>query len=139
MTTKYKYNTGNPIGSTDVRDGVDNLKSFDVFMNAPEDEYNQRDGVISPTVRGAIKALGSVVTAWTFTTGGTLNYPNEAALNPVDGNYYSWAARTRTMSARRLTRHCQAAAMCRALMWCCGASLHLHPALSLFLITQYGS
>ncbi len=59
-------------------------------MNAPEDEYNQRDGVISPTVRGAIKALGPAVTTWTFTTGGTLNYPNEAALNPADGNYYGW-------------------------------------------------
>lgn len=89
----YTYGTGNPVlpdGSVDVRDGVDNLQSFDVFMNAPEDEYNQRDGVITPTVRGAIKALGPVVTAWTFTTGGTLNYPNEAALNPADGNYYGW-------------------------------------------------
>lgn len=89
----YTYGTGNPVlpdGSIDVRDGVDNLQSFDIFMNAEEDEYNQRDGVISPTVRGAIKALGPVVTAWTFTTGGTLNHPNEAALNPADGNYYGW-------------------------------------------------
>ena len=90
MTTEYKYNTGNPIGSTDVRDGVDNLKSFDVLLNSADDTYQDRLGNTVPTAAGAIKALGPVVTAWTFTTGGTLNYPNEAALNPADGNYYGW-------------------------------------------------
>ena len=88
--TDYTYNTGNPIGSTDVRDGVDNLKSFDVLLNSTDDTYQDRLGNTVPTAAGAIKALGPVVTAWTFTTGGTLNYPNEAALNPVDGNYYGW-------------------------------------------------
>jgi len=88
--TDYTYNTGNPIGSTDVRDGVDNLKSFDVLLNSTDDTYQDRLGNTVPTAAGAIKRLGPVVTAWTFTTGGTLNYPNEAALNPADGNYYGW-------------------------------------------------
>ena len=88
--TDYTYNTGNPIGSTDVRDGVDNLKSFDVLLNSTDDTYQDRLGNTVPTAAGAIKRLGPVVVSWTFTTGGTLNYPNEAALNPVDGNYYGW-------------------------------------------------
>jgi len=88
--TDYTYNTENPIGSTDVRDGVDNLKSFDVLLNSTDDAYQDRLGDTVPTAAGAIKRLGPVVTAWTFTAGGTLNYPNEAALNPVDGNYYGW-------------------------------------------------
>lgn len=32
----YTYGTGNPVlpdGSIDVRDGIDNLQSFDIFMN----------------------------------------------------------------------------------------------------------
>ena len=44
MTTEYKYNTGNPIGSYDVRDGVDNLKSFDVLMNSNDMSYQDRTG-----------------------------------------------------------------------------------------------
>lgn len=88
--TDYTYNTGNPIGSTDVRDGVDNLKSFDVLLNSTDDTYQDRLGNTVPTAAGAIKRLGHVVVGWTFTTGGTLNYPNEAALNPADGNYYGW-------------------------------------------------
>lgn len=89
----YTYGTGNPVlpdGSIDVRDGIDNLQSLDVFMNAQEDEYNQRDGVISPTVRGAIKALGPVPVDFTFTTGGTFTSRNQAAKNPPDGNWYGW-------------------------------------------------
>ena len=88
--TDYTYNTRNPIGSTDVRDGVDNLKSFDVLLNSTDNTYQDRLGNTVPTAAGAIKRLGPVVAAWTFATGGTLNYPNEAALNPADGNYYGW-------------------------------------------------
>ena len=53
----YTYGTGNPVlpdGSIDVRDGIDNLQSMDVFMNAPEDTYNQRDGGVAKTVHGII-------------------------------------------------------------------------------------
>lgn len=88
--TDYTYNTRNPIGSTDVRDGVDNLKSFDVLLNSTDETYQDRLGNTVPTAAGAIKALGPVVAAWTFTTGGTLNHPSEAALNPADENYYGW-------------------------------------------------
>ena len=89
----YTYGTGNPVlpdGSIDVRDGIDNLQSFDVFMNAEEDEYNQRDGSISPTVKGAINALGPVPVDFTFTTGGTFTSRNQAAKNTPDGNWYGW-------------------------------------------------
>ena len=51
-TVTYKYGTGNPIGSEDVRDGIDNLKSFDTFMNDDGDSYNQRDGEVVRTVHG---------------------------------------------------------------------------------------
>ena len=88
--TDYTYNTGNPTGSTDVRDGVDNLKSFDVLLNSQDDTYQDRLGNTVSTAAGAIKRLGPVRVDWTFTIGGTLNYPNEAALNPADGNYYGW-------------------------------------------------
>lgn len=53
----YTYGTGNPVlpdGSIDVRDGIDNLQSFDILMNAPEDTYNQRDGGVVKTVHGII-------------------------------------------------------------------------------------
>ena len=59
MTTEYKYNTRNPIGSTDVRGGVDNLKSFDVLLNSSADTYQDRLGNTVPTAAGAIKRLGA--------------------------------------------------------------------------------
>ena len=88
--TEYTYNTGNPIGSTDVRDGVDNLKSFDMLLNSQGDTYQDRLGNTVPTAAGAIKALGPVVMSWTSATGGTLTQPNQAFLHPANGNYYSW-------------------------------------------------
>ena len=57
--TDYTYNTGNPVGSTDVRDGVDNLKSFDVLLNSTDDTYQDRLGNTVPTAAGAIKRLGA--------------------------------------------------------------------------------
>lgn len=88
--TDYTYNTGNPIGSTDVRDGVDNLKSFDVLLNSTDDTYQDRLGNTVPTAAGAIKALGPVPVNFTFTTGGTFTSRNQAAKNPPDGNWYGW-------------------------------------------------
>ena len=88
--TDYTYSTGNPIGSTDVRDGVDNLKSFDVLLNSADDTYQDRLGNTVPTAAGAINRLGPVVVEWTFTTGGQLSNPSQAALYPANGNYYSW-------------------------------------------------
>lgn len=88
--TDYTYNTGNPIGSTDVRDGVDNLQSFDVLLNSTDDTYQDRLGNTVPTAAGAIKALGPIPVDFTFTTGGTFTSRNQAAKNPPDGNWYGW-------------------------------------------------
>lgn len=93
--TDYTYNTGNPIGSTDVRDGVDNLKSFDVLLNSTDDEYQDRLGNTVPTAAGAMKKIGFKPASFTFVTGGTLGVTdaNKCIYNPApagDNNWYSW-------------------------------------------------
>ena len=91
----YTYVTGNPVlpdGSTDVRDGIDNLQSFDVFMNAEEDTYNQRDGDIVLTVAGALKKTGFKQGSGDFNTGFTV-MPGERDLcwyYPASKNWYSY-------------------------------------------------
>lgn len=91
----YTYGTGNPVlpdGSIDVRDGIDNLQSFDVFMNAEEDTYNQRDGQIVQTATGAVKSLGFKPGSGDFTTGFTVQ-PGQrdyAWYDPVSLNWYSY-------------------------------------------------
>lgn len=92
----YTYGTGNsvlPDGSIDVRDGIDNLQSFDVFMNADEDTYNQRDGKIVNTVSGALKAVGFKHGSGDFTTGFTVmpGERNVAWYDPVSENWYSFS------------------------------------------------
>lgn len=91
----YTYGTGNPVlpnGSIDVRDGIDNLQSLDVFMNAPEDTYNQRDGDIVNTLAGAIKSTGFKPGPGDFTTGFTVmpGGRNIAWYDPVSQNWYSY-------------------------------------------------
>ena len=91
----YTYGTGNPVlpnGSVDVRDGIDNLQSFDVFMNADEDTYNQRDGGIVQTISGAIRSVGFKPGSGDFTTGFTVQYGQRdyAWYDPVSKNWYSW-------------------------------------------------
>lgn len=94
-TVNYTYATGNPVypnGSVDVRDGIDNLQSFDVFMNAEEDTYNQRDGQIVQTAIGAVKSLGFKPGAGDFTTGFTVQ-PGQrdyAWFDPVSQEWYSY-------------------------------------------------
>jgi hypothetical protein len=88
----YKYGTGNPVlpdGSIDVRDGVDNLQSFDIFMNADEDTYNQRDGEIVKTRAGAVRAVG-IQRVGDFTTGCTVTERNQGVLYETDGTVYVW-------------------------------------------------
>lgn len=88
----YKYGTGNPVlpdGSVDVRDGIDNLQSFDVFMNADEDTYNQRDGDIVKTRAGAVRDIG-VQRIGDFTTGCTVTQRNQGVLYETDGTVYVW-------------------------------------------------
>lgn len=88
----YTYGTGNPVlpdGSIDVRDGIDNLQSFDVFMNADEDTYNQRDGDIVKTRAGAVRAVG-IQRVGDFTTGCTVTERNQGVLYETDGTVYVW-------------------------------------------------
>lgn len=88
----YTYGTGNPVlpnGSIDVRDGIDNLQSFDVFMNADEDTYNQRDGEIVKTLAGAVRDIG-VQRIGDFTTGCTVTARNQGVLYETDGTVYVW-------------------------------------------------
>ena len=91
----YTYGTGNPVlpnGSIDVRDGIDNLQSLDILMNAPEDTYNQRDGEIVQTVAGAIRSIGFKPGAGDFTTGFTVmpGQRDYAWYDPVSHNWYSY-------------------------------------------------
>lgn len=88
----YTYGTGNPVlpdGSIDVRDGIDNLQSFDIFMNADEDTYNQRDGDVVKTRAGAVRAVG-IQRVGDFTTGCTVTERNQGVLYETDGTVYVW-------------------------------------------------
>ena len=88
----YTYGTGNPVlpdGSIDVRDGIDNLQSLDIFMNADEDTYNQRDGEIVKTRAGAVRDIG-VQRIGDFTTGCTVTARNQGVLYETDGAVYVW-------------------------------------------------
>lgn len=92
----YTYGTGNPVlpdGSIDVRDGIDNLQSLDIFMNADDDTYNQRDGGIVKTLSGAVRSVGFSAGSGDFTTGFTvmLGERNTAWYDPVSMNWYSYA------------------------------------------------
>lgn len=94
-TVAYTYGTGNPVqpnGSGDVRDGIDNLQSFDIFMNDESDTYNQRDGDIVPTVAGLIRNAGFVHGSGDFTTGFTVmpGQRNHAWYDPVSKNWYAF-------------------------------------------------
>ena len=88
----YTYGTGNPVlpdGSTDVRDGIDNLQSLDIFMNADEDAYNQRDGEIVKTRAGAVRDIG-VNRIGDFTAGCTVTARNQGVLYETGGTVYVW-------------------------------------------------
>lgn len=100
----YTYGTGNPVlpnGSVDVRDGIDNLQSFDIFMNADEDKYNQRDGEIVRTVAGMNNEFDAQILnmgftrVGTFASGATLTNPRQTLLWDVadggDGQEYGWS------------------------------------------------
>lgn len=100
----YTYGTGNPVlpdGSIDVRDGIDNLQSVDVFMNAPEDTYNQRDGEVVRTVAGMNNEFDAQILnmgftrVGTFASGATITNPRQTLLWDVadggDGQEYGWS------------------------------------------------
>lgn len=72
MTT---FNTGNPLGSTDVYDRYDNAENLDNFSNGPLDAYPDRFGVSRQSLQGIRNAvryqvLGSYAAGLNFTTNG---------------------------------------------------------------------
>lgn len=56
-----RYNTGNPIESTDVRDMSDNAKNFDEFSNSTNPSFNDRLGVARNTISGISSRADSVI------------------------------------------------------------------------------
>lgn len=90
-----RYNTGNPIESTDVRDMSDNAKNFDEFSNSTSDSFTDRLGRDRQTIEGAIRKAGFRPASFDFVTGGTLvsGDRNKAVFNPApsgDNNWYAW-------------------------------------------------
>lgn len=95
-----RYNTGNPIESTDVRDMSDNSKNFDEFGNSTENSFIDRLGVTRKTIRGMnaefdyqILNMG-FARVGTFATGATLTNPRQVLLWDIadggDGHEYGW-------------------------------------------------
>lgn len=90
-----RYNTGNPIESTDMRDMSDNAKNFDEFSNSMSDSFTDRFGVDRQTMEGAVRKAGFRPASFDFVTGGTLvsGDRNKAVFNPSpsgDNNWYAW-------------------------------------------------
>lgn len=90
-----RYNTGNPIESTDVRDMSDNAKNFDEFSNSMSDSFSDRFGLDRQTIEGSIRKAGFQPAPFDFVTGGTLvpGDRNKAVFNPSpsgDDNWYAW-------------------------------------------------
>lgn len=83
-----RYNTGNPIESTDVRDMSDNAKNFDEFSNSDADTFTDRFGVQRKTIDGAIRSIGIPIIG-NFTTGCTVTDSNQG-VQEVGGSVYRW-------------------------------------------------
>jgi len=83
-----RYNTGNQIESTDVRDMSDNAKNFDEFSNSGSDTFTDRFGVNRKTIDGAIRSVGIPVIG-NFTTGCTVTDSNQG-VQEIGGSVYRW-------------------------------------------------
>jgi len=83
-----RYNTGNQIESTDVRDMSDNAKNLDVAINTLDETWNDRFGVKRTSIEGAVQGL-SFFNVGTFAAGYTLT--NSRQTLTYDGHEYSWA------------------------------------------------
>lgn len=83
-----RYNTGNPIESTDVRDMSDNAKNFDEFSNSNADIFTDRIGNSRKTLGGAIRAI-TVPIIGDFTTGCTVT-SSEQGVQEIGGSVYRW-------------------------------------------------
>ena len=87
MTT---YNTGNPIGSTDSRDRLDNSENFDVALNTLDSTWTDRLGQVRDSFEGRLKK-GSFYRVGTFASGYTLT--NMRQTLEYSGHEYSWAGK----------------------------------------------
>ena len=85
MTT---YNTGNPIGSTDSRDRLDNTENFDIALNTHNATWVDRLGVTRDSFEGRL-AKGSFYRVGTFAAGYTLT--NMRQTLEYSGHEYSWS------------------------------------------------
>lgn len=83
-----RYNTGNQIESTDVRDMSDNAKNFDEFSLSTNDTFIDRFGVLRKTIEGAIRSSGIPIIG-NFTTGCTVTDSNQG-VQDVGGSVYRW-------------------------------------------------
>lgn len=96
-----RYNTGNPIESTDVRDMSDNAKNFDDFANSKSNEFTDRFGVERKTIHGMNSQFDSQILnmgftrVGTFAAGETLTNLRQTLLWDIadggDGHEYGWS------------------------------------------------
>lgn len=96
-----RYNTGNPIGSTDVRDMSDNAKNLDLFSNSSDMAFDDRFGVERKTIHGMNSEFNSHILNMgfarigTFASGATLTNPRQTLLWDIadggDGQEYGWS------------------------------------------------
>ncbi|HAW1909348.1 GDSL-type esterase/lipase family protein [Escherichia coli] len=90
--------TNLPVPSESPRDLKFNAGKIDEYVTSMGWTYTDRFGQKHYTIEGmnylsqqAMAAYGYVIlTGKTFTTGATLNNPNEVLLNTADGEYYKW-------------------------------------------------
>ncbi len=83
-----RYNTGNPIESTDVRDMSDNAQNLDLFSLSTNDSFVDRLGNERKTLAGAVRDIGIPIIG-EFTTGCTVNTPNHG-VQKIGGSVYRW-------------------------------------------------
>lgn len=87
-----RYNTGNPIESSDVRDISDNAKNFDEFSLSADNTFTDRFGNERLTLSGAIYKTGFKPGSGDFNTGFTVmtRERDVAWYDPVSLNWYSY-------------------------------------------------
>lgn len=96
-----RYNTGNPIESTDVRDMSDNAKNLDLFSNSSDMAFDDRFGVERKTIHGMNSEFNyhilnmGFARIGTFASGATLTNPRQTLLWDIadggDGQEYGWS------------------------------------------------
>lgn len=107
-----RYNTGNPIESTDVRDMSDNAKNLDLFSNSSELSFDDRLGIERKTIHGMNSEFDGMIVGMnsefdakilnmgftrvgTFLSGATLTNPRQTLLwdtaDGGDGQEYGWS------------------------------------------------